>query len=235
PEKAEGSRCRQIAPQTVVSQLDQLVRTAQKPPQLIHFLDNALSPALMRALINQPPGVPWYGFARIGDDLCDLEFCRKLKQAGCLMLKLGVESGDQEVLQAMQKGISLEQVSTVLNNLQQVGIATYVYLLFGTPTEALLEARRTLDFMVKHSQAVTFLNLAIFNLPLYSPESQELEVRDFYSGDLSLYGDFIHPRGWQRREVRRWLDQEFKRHPALAPIIKRDPPSFTSNHAAFFV
>lgn len=235
PEKAEGSKYRQIAPQTVVSELNQLVHTAQTPPGLIHFLDNALSPALMRALIKQPPGVPWYGFARISDDLCDLEFCRKLRQAGCVLLKLGIESGDPQVLQAMQKGISLEQVSTVLNNLQEVGIATYVYLLFGTPTEALPAARRTLDFMVKHSQAVTFLNLAIFNLPLYSPESKELEVRDFYSGDLSLYGDFIHPHGWQRREIRRFLDQEFKRHPALAPIIKRDPPSFTSNHAAFFV
>ena len=232
PEKAESNSYRQIAPQTVVGELNELVQTMQ--PALIHFLDNAMSPVLLSALSKQPPAVPWYGFARIGDDLCDLGFCHKLRQAGCVMLKLGIESGDQQVLQAMQKGISLEQVSMVLNNLRQVGIATYVYLLFGTPAEALLEARRTLDFMVQHCQAVTFLNLAIFNLSLYSPESKELEVRDFYAGDLSFYGDFIHPRGWQRKEVRRFLDQEFKRHPALAPIIKRDPPSFTSNHAPFF-
>ncbi|MCD6292759.1 MAG: radical SAM protein [Deltaproteobacteria bacterium] len=233
PEKAEGNCYRPLASQIVISELDQLVRTTR--PGLIHFLDNALSPALMRALINQPSGVPWYGLVRFSDDLCDLEFCRKLRQAGCLMLKLGIESGDPQVLQAMGKGISLKQVATVLRNLQEVGIATYVYLLFGTPTEALPEARRTLDFIVKHCQAVTFLNLAIFNLPLYSPESRELEVRDFYSGDLSLYGDFVHPLGWQRREIRRFLDHEFKRHSALAPIIKRDPPSFTSNHAAFFL
>ena len=232
PEKAEGNHYRQIAPKTVVSELDELVQALQ--PGLIHFLDNAMSPALFRALIKQPPGLPWYGFARIGDDLCDLDFCLRLRQAGCVMLKLGIESGDQKVLQAMQKGISLEQVATVLSNLQRVGIATYVYLLFGTPSESLVEARRTLAFMVEHSKAVTFLNLAIFNLPLYSPESKELEVRDFYSGDLSLYGDFVHPRGWQRREVRRFLDQEFKRHPAISQIIKRDPPSFTSNHAPFF-
>ena len=232
PEKAEGNFYRQIAPQTVVKELDELVQTTQ--PGLIHFLDNAMSPALLSALVKQPPGVQWYGFTRIGDDLCDLGFCRKLRRAGCVMLKLGIESGDQQVLQAMQKGISLEQVSMVLNNLQQAGIATYVYLLFGTPTEALPEARRTLDFMVKHCRTVTFLNLAIFNLPLYSPESEKLEVRDFYAGDLSLYGDFIHPRGWQRKEVRRFLDREFKRHPAIASIIKHDPPTFTSNHAPFF-
>ncbi len=232
PEKAEGNRYRQRALQIVVKELNELVQTTR--PDLIHFLDNAISPALLSIMIKQPPGVPWYGFARISDALCDLDYCHKLRQAGCVMLKLGIESGDQEVLQAMQKGISLEQMSMVLSNLQRVGIATYVYLLFGTPTEARPQARRTLDFTVQHSKAISFLNLAIFNLPLYSPESKELEVRDFYSGDLSLYADFSHPHGWQRQEVRRFLDREFKRHPAISPIIKRDPPSFTSNHAPFF-
>ncbi len=232
PEKAEGSRYRPIVPQIVGSELGTLVQALR--PGLIHFLDNALSPALLHFLGENPPGAEWYGFVRISEALCDLSFCNKLRQSGCVMLKLGIESGAPEVLEAMQKGISLEQVSTVLENLKQAGIATYVYLLFGTPTEALPQARKTLEFVVRHSQAISFLNLAIFNLPLYSLESKELEVRDFYAGDLSLYADFIHPRGWQRQDIRRFLDQEFKRHPAIAPIIKRDPPSFTSNHAPFF-
>ncbi len=232
PEKAEGSSYRQIAPQTVTRELGELVQALQ--PKLIHFLDNAISPALLDVLTRQPLGVQWYGFARISGALCDLSFCHKLRQSGCVMLKLGIESGVQQVLRAMQKGISLEQVAMVLDNLKRAGIATYVYLLFGTPTEALLEARQTLDFVVKHSQEISFLNLAIFNLPIYSPETKELEVSDFYTGDLSLYSDFIHPRAWQRQDIRRFLDREFKRHPAIAPIIKRDPPSFTSNHAPFF-
>ena len=232
PEKAEGSRYQPIAPKTVARELVNLLQTLR--PGLIHFLDNALSPALLHFLSENPPGAEWYGFVRVSKALCELDFCFKLRRSGCVMLKLGVESGAQEVLESMQKGISLEQVSKVLENLKHAGIATYIYLLFGTPTEALPQARRTLEFTVRHSQAISFLNLAIFNLPLYSQESKELEVRNFYAGDLSLYADFIHPRGWQRQDVRRFLEQEFKRHPAIAPIIKRDPPSFTSNHAPFF-
>jgi hypothetical protein len=34
--------------------------------------------------------------------------------------------------------------------------------------------------------------------------------------------------------VRRFLDREWKRHPLIAPILRRDPPIFTSNHAPFF-
>jgi hypothetical protein len=83
--------------------------------------------------------------------------------------------------------------------------------------------------------AVTFLNLAIFNLPTNSSEAQQLALRPFYQGDLSLYSDFDHPCGWNRGDVRRFLEKTFKKDPAVAAILRRDPPQMTSNHAPFFV
>ena len=154
--------------------------------------------------------------------------------SGCVLLKLGLESGSQAVLDAMCKGVRLDLVERVLAALQQAGIATYVYLLFGTPTESLVEARQTLDFTLRHHQAITFLNLAIFNMPRASVEAGQLPGGEFSEGDLSLYRDFVHPRGWDRRAIRTFLDREFKRHPTIGAIIRRDPPLFTSNHAAFF-
>jgi radical SAM superfamily enzyme YgiQ (UPF0313 family) len=150
------------------------------------------------------------------------------------MLKLGIESGDQDVLDAMQKGVGLSQVSQALKALAKAGIATYAYLLFGTPYEAEREARATLNFVAKHTQYITFMNVAIFNLPVNSPDARGLELKTFYEGDLSLYTDFIHPKGWDRRTVRAFLDKEFKKDPAIRQIIQRQPPFFTSNHAAFF-
>lgn len=232
PEKAECNPYHNLTPELVLAQISLL--KAQTGPALLHFLDNAISPALMRALIAKPPGLNWYSFARVGVELADPEFCRALRSSGCVMLKLGLESGDQRVLDAMDKGIDLDMVAKALSNLEKAGITTYVYLLFGTPTESLTEARRTLEFTVKHSSAITFLNLAIFNMPLGSPDAAELAVSDFYEGDLSLYTDFEHPLDWHRQDIRRFLDREFKRHPAIGPILHRDPPLFTSNHAAFF-
>jgi hypothetical protein len=123
----------------------------------------------------------------------------------------------------------------VLKNLRKAGIATYVYLLFGTPAESEKEARKTLHFTVRHREEIGFLNLALFNLPAYGEEAQRLATRAFYEGDLSLYSTFIHPRGWNRDAVRSFLDKEFRKHPAIAPILRRDPPLFNSNHASFFV
>ncbi len=232
PEKAEGNPYVAVPPAEVIKDLEALVD--QIRPALIHLLDNAVSPALMQALIEQPPQVAWYGFTRISRRLADPDFCRALKKSGCVMLKVGLESGAQTVLDAEQKGIDLTLAARALQNLKKAGIAAYVYLLFGTPSETLAEARATLDFTVKHRDAIDFLNLAIFNLPICSQQVRQLETQMLYEGDLSLYTGFRHPKGWDRGAVRRFLDKEFKRHPAVRKILNQDPPFFTSNHAPFF-
>ncbi|OPY86478.1 MAG: Radical SAM superfamily protein [Smithella sp. PtaU1.Bin162] len=233
PEKAEDNPYLPQPANQVLTQLQSL--RDELHPGLIHLLDNALSPALLRALADSSLGIPWYGFTRITSHLTDEDFCRSLKKSGCVMLKLGIESGDQKVLDKLHKGIELTIVSRVLQTLKKAGIATYVYLLFGTPPEDEESAVKTLNFTVGHSDCIDFLNLAIFNLPVASEEAKSLATADFYEGDLSLYKDFAHPASWQRADVRRFLEKTFKKHPAAAAIIERTPPYFTSNHAPFFV
>jgi Radical SAM superfamily len=233
PEKAEGNPYIPIPPQQVMADLKALRET--NAPVLIHFLDNAVSPALLDALSRESIGVPWYGFARIGPPLTDPDFCMALKQSGCVMLKLGIESGDQGVLDALEKGISVETASVVLENLKRAGIAAYVYLLFGTPAETEAAAKKTLAFTVKNSDRIDFLNIAVFNMPVCAENDPGIETREFYEGDLSLYTDFIHPHGWDRKRVRMFLEKEFRKHPAVSAILKNEPPLFTSNHAPFFV
>ena len=102
------------------------------------------------------------------------------------MLKLGLESGDQGVLDRMGKGIDLGTAARVLSSLRQAGIAVYCYLLFGTPGETALEARRTLEFVVRHREAIGFLNLAVFTMPLGADEAGDYGTAPFSEGDLSL-------------------------------------------------
>jgi hypothetical protein len=232
PEKAEKNPYRRTDSKRVIEELSLLAQ--QTKPILIHFLDNALAPRLLKAIVESDFSLPWYGFARVSPQLTRSAFCNRLHDSGCRLLKLGIESGDQTVLDAMGKGIDLKMVSKTLKTLHESNISTYVYLLFGTPFESLTEARATLNFVVDHHKEITFLNLAIFNMPVCSEEVTEVKHETFYQGDLSLYTDFDHPRGWNRQDIRRFLDQEFKRHPKVAEILRHDPPTFTSNHAPFF-
>ena len=232
PEQAEANPYRPIAPPRVVSQLKSLISLFR--PTLIHFTDNAMSPALLKALCREPWGVPWYGFVRITRHLADPGFCHALKRSGCVMLQIGLESGSQKVLDGFCKGIDLKIAQKVFESLKRAGIAAYVYLLFGTPWETESEAVKTLEFAVRNSDAITFLNLAIFNLPAYSPQIDALDAMPLDTGDMFLYRRFEHPTGWDRQHIRRFLDKKFRRHKAIAPILRNDPPVFTSNHAPFF-
>lgn len=233
PEKAEGNPYRPVPAMQVIEGLDSI--TDLNSPGLVHMIDNAMSPSLLKAMACRSFKAPWYGFARITHHLTDPDFCRALAGSGCVMLQLGLESGDQSVLDALDKGIRLGEADAVFESLHSAGIATYVYLLFGTPEEDEASARMTLDYVAAHAGRIDFLNLSIFNLPKGCDEASSLKTYDFSDGDLSLYQGFVHPKGWDRNRVRQFLDKVFKRHHAIARIMRNDPPYFTSNHAPFFI
>lgn len=232
PEQAEGNPYEPLPVETAVEQVRELDRIYR--PALFHFVDNALSPRFMTALTRNGFQTPWYTFARVTGQMKDPDFCRSLKQSGCRMMKLGIESGDQNVLDHLSKGIDLRTVSETLVQLHRAGIATYVYLLFGTPWETEEAARKTMDFVRDHKDLISYMNIALFNLPYFAKAWDNLETSEFYDGDLSLYKEFNHPLGWNRSNIRNFLAREFKKHPDISAIINRDPPVFNSNHAAFF-
>ena len=233
PERAEGGAFRPFPAEAVRSGLREDVERFS--PALVHFLDNAVPPKTLAHFTAHPPGVPWYGYSRLEPHLDDPDFCSALHKSGCVMLQLGLESGSANVLERMEKGISLDRVPRILTHLKNAGIATYLYLLFGTPAETEADAQLTRDFVLRHADKIGFINPALFNLPRHSPETAALRTRSFYDGDLSLYVDFEHPAGWHRRTVRRFLQSDFGKHPVIARILHRTPPEFTSTHAPFFL
>jgi hypothetical protein len=241
PERTEGNDYCPIGSGLVMTHLQRL--SADMGPALFHLVDNAISPALMERMAHrestgritdEDSATPWYGFARVTRHLTDPDFCGALRASGCVMLKLGIESADQDVLDAMEKGHDVGTARLALATLKKAGISTFVYLIFGTPQETETSARATLEFVIQEGGHIDFLNLALFNLPSTSPEAHLLQTRPFFDGDLSLYTDFVHPAGWERRRVRQFLESEFRRHPAVQKILRNHPPFFTSNHAPLF-
>lgn len=232
PEKAETRPYNSRRAAKVMADIKCLNRKYR--PDYIHFVDNAITPSFLKALSQQNSGFQWYGFVRFEKEFLNVGFCRNLKSSGCGMLKLGLESGDQSVLDQMNKGTELVMVSRILKNLHAANILTFVYLLFGTRFENKAAAVKTLDFIKAHAPYIDYLNLAVFNLPRYSEDAKGLETRKFYHGDLSLYLDFTHPHGWDRRRVRQFLDKTVKKQLHFGTRIQRKPAFFSSNHAVFF-
>lgn len=233
PERAEGSRYVGMDAGAALGEVESLV--ARHAPGLLHFTDTEIAPRYLGALADSPPGVPWYGFARFSPLLADPGFCRRLAASGCVMLQLGLESGDQRVLDAVGKGTRIPDIERALHGLAEAGIGVYLYVLFGTPAEDWTAARRTRDFVASHAERIACMNVALFNLPVASADALQLETRPFYDGDLALYREFVHPLGWNRDAVRAFLAEEFEADPAIKAILARNPPVFTSNHAPLFL
>lgn len=101
--------------------------------------------AFCDALMREGLRIGWECNTRV--DLVSEEMLLRMKRAGCNSIKVGVESGSESVLKAMNKGISLDQVSRAAGWLRKAGIHWTGYFLMGTPGESLKDVYKTLDFM----------------------------------------------------------------------------------------
>ncbi|MGA3100232.1 MAG: radical SAM protein [Terracidiphilus sp.] len=72
---------------------------------------------------------------------------RNLKTAGCAEVWMGVESGSQTVLDAMDKGLNLGSVRVARRRLKAAGIRACYFLQFGYPGETWTELQETIAFV----------------------------------------------------------------------------------------
>ncbi len=77
-------------------------------------------------------------------DLMSEQTVNGLKRAGCAEVWMGVESGAQSVLNAMEKGLRLSSVTTARNRLKEAGIRACYFLQFGYPVETWKELQQTI-------------------------------------------------------------------------------------------
>jgi radical SAM superfamily enzyme YgiQ (UPF0313 family) len=80
-------------------------------------------------------------------DLMSETTVQHLKSAGCAEVWMGVESGSQAVLDAMEKGLTLSSVRAARSLLKEAGIRACYFLQFGYPGEAWTELQETINFV----------------------------------------------------------------------------------------
>ncbi len=80
-------------------------------------------------------------------DLMQRETAAALARAGCVEVWMGVESGSQKILDAMQKGMRVEQVAQARENLRKNGIRACFFLQFGYPGETWFDIEKTIQMV----------------------------------------------------------------------------------------
>lgn len=88
------------------------------------------------------------------DTLCE-QVVDALAKSTCQEVRIGLESGSQELLNKMAKGINLQDAKRVFSSLQDHGINVKIYLMHGYPGENRQTTLQTINYL---SEICSFIN-----------------------------------------------------------------------------
>ena len=120
-------------------------------PDHLWFADDifGLQPAWVTAFAQEvevrKAAIPFTIQSRV--DLMTEQAVDGLSRAGCVEVWLGVESGSQTILDAMDKGIHVQQIPVVRERLRQGGMRACFFIQFGYPGETLADIMSTVQLV----------------------------------------------------------------------------------------
>ena len=90
--------------------------------------------------------IRWFCLTRV--DRVDPELLAAMRGAGCFKLELGIESGDQRILDYLGKGTRTDQIVQAFQRARQAGMKTFGFVMLFSPLETpeSLQATRRLIF-----------------------------------------------------------------------------------------
>ena len=115
-----------------------------------HFVDEAAPPALMRELaleiLRRKLTVTWWTNIRFEKSFSK-DLCQLLAASGCIAVSGGLEVASERLLKLIEKGVTVEQVARVTQNLTEAGVMVHAYLMYGYPTQTVQETIDSLEMV----------------------------------------------------------------------------------------
>ena len=87
--------------------------------------------------------------ARCRPDLVTEESTKMMKEAGCYMISLGVESANDSTLKFFNKGYIIRQVENAIKIIKKNKMELHAYFIIGSPTEDKKKTLNTINFSIK--------------------------------------------------------------------------------------
>lgn len=163
---------------------------------------------LCEKLTRFPLGMNFNCAVRVGytdDDLLGM-----LKEAGCLMVSLGIESADPDMLARHKSGVSLDDVRDTVSRIQSAGLRAKGLFMMGLPGETEASVKKTSDFII--SLGLDDMNMAKFTPFPGAPLWSTIHEEGIFTEDWRLMNclNFVFiPRGIESKEK---LDHLYNEH-----------------------
>jgi len=167
-----GRRFRARSSENVIEEWDFLIK--EKKAEVITISDDTFTTdpfrveQICRGIIQRKLKIPWTcsNGIRIGKDTAGL--LPLMKEAGCVHVAFGIESGNEEGFQRINKEISIEQVKKTVFTARRTGIHTVVgFFIIGFPWEDRKSILDTIEFVCSLP-----LDYAHFAVPIPFPGTE---------------------------------------------------------------
>lgn len=164
---------------------------------------------LLRMMIDNGYGFRWASFLRCSN--LDETALDLMQESGCLAVFLGLESGDQRVLDLMHKAATLEGYRWGMEQLHRRGIVTFASMICGFPGETAASVENTIAFV--QETAPTFFNVQLYYHDRSTPIQRRAAELGIRGGGYSWSHDSMT---W--REAARWATAMIEQVHSSLPI-----------------
>ncbi len=144
-----GSKPRVKSPKRVVDEMAYMLDSGFKE---IHVADDSFTQDIQRAkevcreILRRGLRFPWALISGIRVNMVDLEFLSLAKNAGCWQVGFGLETGDQDVLNRINKKITLKEAENAIHLAKKAGLDTFGFFIFALAGETEVSMERTIAF-----------------------------------------------------------------------------------------
>lgn len=147
--------------------------------------DNNFVEKLSSLIIENNLNIKWVANSRV--DLISENTVVLMKKAGCLLVSLGIESYDEDILRKNKKNLDRKAITRGIDILKKHGITTYGYFIFGLENESKMSMLKTI-FAAASSKLdfAVFYSLTPYPGTPYFKRFNNLNWKDYFHGSSNI-------------------------------------------------
>jgi len=164
-----------------------------------------------RLMIDQPLGMTYNCAVRA--EHVDHELLSLMKAAGCWMVSLGIESGDEQLLAQHRQNADLNLLAETIRMIKSCGIRTKGLLMMGLPGESKESIQRSMEYVF--SLPIDDFNLAKFTPFPGSPIYENIHQLGSFDEDWRkmdcMHFQFV-PQGMEKQQLEQLFIEFYRSH-----------------------
>ncbi|MFX0015169.1 MAG: B12-binding domain-containing radical SAM protein [Promethearchaeota archaeon] len=212
-----GSKWRARSPEKIAEEIRFLRETMEPPLKATAFVDDLffISKKRVRRLVHALSKIKdIYWGATTRADAGELELLTLMRKAGCRLVFVGVESGNQSILNQIHKRTSVNQVERYFDNTKKAHMDTLASISFGFPGETKQTIINTVNWVIKRLNP----ELALFTLAtpypgtnFYQSMLNKGKIKEHDYSKYNLFFPITEITGLSREEMKIMTKWAYKR------------------------